>query len=68
MRIEGDDLFSVVDENLLIRELVMKTKRYTDAMAMKLLFVDFCMELDWFMGLGFKTGSLLKRHAIDSII
>jgi hypothetical protein len=60
--------FSVGDENLLIRELVIKTKRYADAMAMKLLFVVFCMGWDWFMDIGLKTGSLLKRLVINSII
>jgi hypothetical protein len=38
--------FSAADENLLTRELVMKIKRYADEMAMKLLFVDFCMGWD----------------------
>jgi N-acetylglutamate synthase-like GNAT family acetyltransferase len=60
--------FSAEDENLLIRELVIKIKRYADEVAMKLLFVVFCMGLDWFMDIGFKTGSLLKRFVNDSII
>ena len=60
--------FSAADENLLTRELVMKIKRYADEMAMKLLFVDFCMGFDWFLDIGFKIGSLFKRFAIDSII
>ena len=46
----------------------MKIKRYADEMAMKLLFVDFCMGFDWFLDIGFKIGSLFKRFAIDSII
>jgi|LakMenE01Jun11ns_1017448.scaffolds.fasta_scaffold9939338_4 hypothetical protein len=60
--------FSAADENLLIRELVIKIKRYADEVAMKLLFVVFCMGWDWFVDIGFKTGSLFKRFAIDSII